>query len=459
MSYEHWRYVLRVRALLAGDVNGTIPAANLKKHDSDSCMNKMRYSLAYGSGQLSVDVDAFGNTHEVAPKSAIAVPNLDSEVVAALERPSGADPPTESLSDSSTIALVVDESSRMCPARALLESALSYLRAYGFGPPNVVIFAAHRVGSVHQESEINRQLGDPISRGYTLVIHNPDDLDSVSNIGETSTFHTPLEVNRFLLQAHYRIGLGAIMPDPFVGATGGGMSVIPGVSGRKTILRNMKLRVSPECGPLDTSCPASVDILEASCLAGLDFVLNTVPDWKGSVARVVGGDPSAAWHEGVKTSSVLSSTTISRLADVVLVSAGGDPFDRTLYDAVDCLHAALQCSRLNGAIVLVAECAQGIGPIGFKKSLLATKSEKDVTVTAKKQFEIGMEKSRLFRRVTDTRRLVICSKLRESFLEEGLACGLTGNLAEALETAGHDTGSRSNMTLLPKGVATVIRGI
>jgi len=434
-------------------------AANLKKHVNTWCVNKMRCSLAYGSGHLSVDIDALGNMQEVVPKSATAVANLDSEVVAAIEHPYEAAPPSESLSDSSIIALVVDEPSPMCPTHALLESVLSYLGVYGFGPPNVVIFATHLVGSVHEESEINRQLGDPMSRGYTLVIHKPDDLDSVSNIGETPTFHTPLEVNRFYLKAHYRIGLGTIMPDPFVGATGGGMSVLPGVSGHKTILRNMKLRVSSDSAPLETSCPASVDILEASFLAGLDFVVNTVPDWKGSVTKVVGGDPTAAWHEGVKTLAVLSSAKISRMADVVLVSAGGDPYDRTLYDAVDCLHAALQCSRLNGAIVLVAECAQGIGPIGFKKSLLATKSEKDVIVSTKTRFEIGMEKSRLFRRVTDTRKLVICSKLRDPFLEERFECGLAGNLAESLEIARHDTGSQSNMTVLPRGAATVIRGI
>ncbi len=330
----------------------------------------MRYSLAYGNGHLSVDYERLGNIQEVVPKSAVAHPELENEIVAAMEHPIQAEPLSKSLTDSSTVAIVVDEPSPVCPTQSLLESVLSSTRVLGLNPANVTILAAYRLGSVHLENEINRQLGDPISSGHTLIIHDPDDSESLSNIGETPSFHTPLEISRAFLQADYRIGLSAILPDVFAGATGGGMSVLPGVSGQKTILRNMKLRVSAENGPLDVACPASVDNQEASYLAGLDFIVNTVPDWRGSVASIVCGDPSAAWHEGVETSRNLSTKTINRMADAVLVSAGGYPFDRTLYDAVDSLYAALRCSRHDGVIVLAAECAEGLGPKGFERGSL-----------------------------------------------------------------------------------------
>lgn len=418
----------------------------------------MRYSLAYGNGHLSVDFDTLGNTQEVVPKSVVAHPDIDGEVVTAIEHPVEANPPSKSLSDSSTVALVVDAPSPVCPSRSLLESVLSYLKGFGIGPANVTILAAHRVGFIHAEYEINRQLGDPMSSGHTLVIHDPNDSNSLSAIGETPSYHTPLEVNRAFLEADYRIGLGAILPDPLAGATGGGMSVLPGVSGQKTILRNMKLRVSTGNGLLDVTSPASVDTIEASYLSGLDFIINTVPDWKGSVADVVAGDALAAWHKGIETSRALSSATVSWMADVVLVSAGGYPFDQTLYDAVDCLSAAQQCCRNDGVIVLVAGCSEGLGPVGFRKGLFESKSEKDAISAAKRRFEIGLEKSRLFRHVTDRRKLVICSSLQEPLLEDRLMCTITSDLTEALEVARHHLGNWSNTILLPRGRFTVIQG-
>jgi nickel-dependent lactate racemase len=306
---------------------------------------------------------------------------------------------------------------------------------------------------------MNELLGDPMFHGYALVIHDSSKRETLSNIGETSTSHTPLEISTAFLQADYRIGISAIRPDPFAGATGGGMSVLPGVSGQRTILRTMRLRAVASSGPLDTESPGSLDIAEASCLAGLDFIVNVVPDWKGSTACVVGGDPSAAWFAGVEVSRVLSSATISRLADVAVVSAGGFPFDRTLYDAVDCLYAAVQSTRRDGVIVLVAECVDGLGPDGFAKGVLENRSEKEVIQTAKKRFEIGMEKSRLFRHVTDSRSLIICSKLQESLVEEELMCRAARDPEEALQNARRHLGSWSNTIVLPRGGDTIIEGI
>ena len=422
-------------------------------------MKKMKYDLAYGKGHLSVDIDTVGNTQEILPKTAVAQPELERAVLAVMEQPIEADSPVRSLSDSSTLAIVIDEPSTACPTAILLGSVLSGLRVLGTKPANVSILVAHQPASAHAKEDMNKLLGDPVSDGYALVIHDPNNREALSNIGGTSTSHTPLEINTTFLQADYRIGISAIRPDPFAGATGGGTSVLPGVSGLRTILRSMRLRALTSNGPLDMECPACLDASEASCLAGLDFIVNVVPDWKGSIACVVGGDPSAAWFAGVEVSRALSSATITRLADVVVVSAGGFPFDRTLYDAVDCLHAAVQSTRRDGVIVLVAECVDGLGPDGFAKGVLENRSEKEVIQTAKKRFEIGMEKSRLFRHVTDSRSLIICSKLQELLVEEELMCRAARDPEEALQNARRHLGSWSNTIVLPRGGDTIIEGI
>ena len=419
-------------------------------------MQEMRYSFRYGAGHITVDADALASVHEVVPRSAAGQSDVWGAVLSALEHPVGADSPASSISDSSTVTVVIDRPSETFPAREVLAPVLSSLQAKALNPKDITILVTHQHDWACTEDDVNRLLDDPVSRGYRLLLHDPTDGSRLRRVGETPTSRTPLEVNKSFLEADYKIALSSIRPDPFAGATGGGMSILPGLCGQEGIVRHMRVRATTKNAPLAVDSPAGVDMSEAALLAGLDFIVNTVPDWRGSLADIVSGNPTEAWSRGVESSMALSSVPIPGRSDLVVVSAGGFPFDRTLYDAIDSLYAAQLGSRRDGVILLIAECAQGLGPKGFAYGVTGTKSEKEVTSMIESKFELGMEKARLFWSVNESRNLILWSELPRSVVTKKLHCSSVHEPQEAMEVARSYLESGSKATFMPNGRATVL---
>ncbi len=419
----------------------------------------MRYSFRYGVDHIYVDDDTFNSVHEILPRSAAGQSDVWGTVLSALEHPIGTDSFASSISDSSTVTVVIDRPTVAFPSRDILAPVLSSLQAKALDPGNITVLVTSERDCACTKDEVNRLLDDPVSRGYQLLLHDPADGSRLREVGKTPTFRTPLEVNKSFLEADYRVALSSIRPDSFASATGGGMSILPGICSQRGILHHMRVRATTKNAPLAVDSPASVDMSEAALLAGLDLIVNTVPDWRGSLADVVSGNPTEAWSRGVESSMALSSATIPGKFDLVVVSAGGFPSDRTLYDAVDSLCAARLACRRNGAILLIAECAQGLGPKDFTDSVTSAKSEKDVASMIESKFKIGMEKARLFWSVNESTSLILWSELSSSVVTKKLHCVRVHNGQEAVDAARTYLGTSPKAALMPDGRAIVLPSV
>ncbi len=64
-----------------------------------------------------------------------------------------------------------------------------------------------------------------------------------------------------------------------------------------------------------------------------------------------------------------AAATLADAADSVVVSAGGAPYDSTLYSSIQALITASRACREDGSLLLAAECAQGIGSPLLAKAL------------------------------------------------------------------------------------------
>ena len=196
-------------------------------------------------------------------------------------------------------------------------------------------------------------------------------------------------------------------------------------------------------------------MLEITQLAGLDFTINSVSDWQGNLAHIVAGDPFSSWKSGVTYSTSLARAEYHRRADIVIVSAGGSPYDTTLYDAIDSLYPACEATEHGGSIVLVAECGGEVGPKGFIRGMSEFASADEVLTDSETNFEIGLEKARFFWNVLSSRNVVICSRLRESLVEERLHCNAVKDPQEGLEVAQSLLASSKKVAVLNDGIRTV----
>ncbi len=413
----------------------------------------MRFNLRYGEVFLPLELSTSVET--IAPQTIDVHPDISAELLRALENPIDSPSLSKLVSDANSVSIVVNQIEHTGLVRNLLHFLLNSVETFSFNPDDITIIYPVDSEQRITSTEIDDLLGSPESRGHSLVLHNPSSKEDLNLVGETPSYSTPVLVNERFLCTDLKIGLGEIRPDVFVGATGGRMSVLPFVSGTRTITRNTKLRTTQDFGPFALTTTACVDMIEASQLGGLDFIANYVSDWQGNVAHIFAGNPYSSWESGVGTAKTLANADFTRRADIAIVSAGGFPYDRTLHEAIASIYAAYDVTENGGAIVLVAECSNGVGPKGFVRGISEFTSENEVSVASETGFDVGFDKAQFFWNVLTSRKLVICSQLRTSLVEEQLGCTAVRNAQEGLEVARSMLASNKKIAVIPDGIRTV----
>ncbi len=414
----------------------------------------MRIDLQYGEGTLQLENMSLSIIEEIRPKDAVGFEDLKSEIDRVLISPLGTESLPSLIASDDTVAVVVEGSILHTKASVALDTVLSILIGKVVDPEQVSVIVSSNEEEPTDLAGWDRKLGSPTSRGFSLSIHGPRRDVQLRDIGTTPTHSVPIHVNKQFASADFKMGIGAIHQSTFTGATGGRTAVVPGVAGVKTRARHLKLIAQNHFGVFDTTTPACQNMAEASQMAGLNFIVNTVEDWRGIVAEVVAGDPTRSWEDGVSTATTLANVPQEHRFDIAIVSAGGHPGDVTLYTAMEALHSGLAATRHDGVIMLVAECSRGAGPEGFLKGVTDFTSEPEVLSIIESDFEIGMERALFLRRVLDSRRIIISSKLRSSLVEDNLGCVAVGDAQEGLEVARDMTKTRARIAAFANGGRT-----
>ncbi len=411
----------------------------------------MRFDLCYGDGSLPLELSGRLTVDTLLPRTVEDCIDNKPTIVEALEKPTDSSPFSQIASRASSAAIVVNGKQDIDLIPSLLNTVMEYLQASISNPTDISVIYPIEPQDSATQTDILTKLDGPERDDYHLVLHDSRVNEDLCFVGETPTHCTPVHVNKVLLDADVKIGIGTIRSDVFVGATGGRMSVLPHSCGVKSISRNSKLRATHSVGPFVTDSATCIDLEEASRLASLDFILNAIPDWKGNLNSIVSGEPYTAWENGVFISKKMTETIFQHKADIAIVSAGGSFSDLTLYDAIDALYAGSAATEHGGVIVLVAECAEGPGPDGFIRGVSECSSSEEVSVLAEIGFEIGMEKARFFWEILNSRKVIICSRMRESLIAEKFHCSAVRDPQEGYELARSLIVSRPRLAMIPDG--------
>ncbi|MFW9843732.1 MAG: lactate racemase domain-containing protein [Candidatus Thorarchaeota archaeon] len=415
----------------------------------------MRFDVRYGEGSLPLEIPERLPIDTLVPITIEESINTEQLVADALEKPLNTEPFSRIISGVDSIAIVVNSGCDPRPNAILLNAVLKQIRASLSGPTNILHIIP--MGFVHSisQSYVSNETNNLTGADYHQILHRPSQNEDLSFVGETPTHCTPVYVNKAFMDAELKIGIGTIRSDVFVGATGGRMSVLPYSCGIKSISRNYKLQATTPVGPFVVDSAVCIDLEEASRLACLDFIVNAIPDWQDNISNIVTGDPYTAWKSGLPLVRNLTETSFRHKADIAIISAGGSFNDRTLYDAIDALNAGKEATEHGGVIILVAECADGPGPNGFIKGVSECNSSEEILLLAETGFEIGMEKARFFVDTMNSREVIICSRLRESLVEERFRCSAVKDPQEGYELAKSLIVSTPRIAVIPHGNRTL----
>jgi nickel-dependent lactate racemase len=93
---------------------------------------------------------------------------------------------------------------------------------------------------------------------------------------------------------------------------------------------------------------------------GPSFLVNVALNDRRAITGIFAGDLIAAHRAGIEFVRASAMQKVDAPFDIVLTTNSGHPLDMNLYQAVKGMAAAARIVKDGGAIVLAAECAEGV---------------------------------------------------------------------------------------------------
>ena len=329
--------------------------------------------LGYGRATVSFEFEG-GRFDVLEAEASDERPMTDAEVGAAIDDPADSQPLEDILSPGESVLIVVSDATRATGSAQVVNLLVRRLIALGVAPYDLrVIFATGLHRDVTREEKAELLTPFIVQRVRTLA-HDASDESKHVSLGETER-GTPIELDRALFDHSHVILTGAVGFHYFAGFTGGRKSVCPGLASRRTIEATHLHALDFERGGRRAGVGAGLlygNAVHEECEriaseVAPSFLINTVTDARGRVVRVYAGDWRAAHRSACAEYADSHALKIKSKRAVVVVSAGGAPHDLNLIQAHKALEMASYACEEGGHIVLVAECADGLGRTDFMK--------------------------------------------------------------------------------------------
>jgi nickel-dependent lactate racemase len=330
----------------------------------------MLLTLAYGKTGLQVELP--DGTTVLRPADFPGLPDEAAALGEALRRPLGCPPLRDTVRVTDRVVVVFSDLTRPMPNDRVLPVLLEELNHV----PREQVTLLNALGTHRRQTgaELERMLGPEIVRAFRIVQHDTGDRANLVHVGESSFGH-PIWLNRAYVEADVRVVTGFIEPHFFAGFSGGPKAVLPGVAGVETVWANHAAEMIAH--PQSTWCvtvgnPIYEEIAQAAAMAPPTFCLNVALNAEKAMTDAWAGDWQQVHAAGCRTVGARALVPVDAPFDVVITTNSGYPLDLNLYQAVKGMSAAARVVRPGGAIVVAAECWDGIPDHGNYKELLWT---------------------------------------------------------------------------------------
>lgn len=410
--------------------------------------------LPYGKTDVCVRVPARNLLGSITPAQKPGVSDIQMEIGRALKEPIGARRLNEIAKPGSKVAIIVDDVARKDVYEVMILSVIAELNAAGVKDEDVtLIFNSENKGVVKSEDAV-LFLGEVLNR-VKIVRHDIKAKDLVY-VGTTKSYGNKVFLNRVFAEADVKILLGEVYLHYYAGYEGGRKSVITRVGGEETIQHNsaMMLNNNAKAGILVDN-PVHEDMTEAARMAKVDFIVNVVCNSKGEIVQTFAGDLTAAFLEAVKLVDEMYKVKVDRRADIVVVSAGGNPLDVNLDKAYRAVDNALDVVKRGGVIILVAECPEGHGNQMFYDWMTRLTDLKSTEREIKRNFAMGGHKAYYLLKTLQNHPVILVSALPDYYATNVFKLKTARAINDALTDAFKIAGSTSRVWIIPFGSYTL----
>ena len=331
----------------------------------------MQTAFAFGKTGLTVSLPDGPHYDLIESRSAPALTDIQAALGAALDRPIASKPLIELAAGKRTAAISVCDITRPAPNRVTLPPLLERLHAGGIPKDGVTILIATGLHRAATEAELNIILGPEIAASYRIVNHNARAFADHQSLGSTRR-GTPVYIDKRFIEADLHITLGFIEQHLMLGFSGGRKLIAPGIAAQETIkvIHSPGFMREPMAteGSIEHN-PLHAELLEIARMARHDFILDVTLTQQREISGIFAGNPVEAHAAGVDFLRSTSLAPVPALADAVVTSSAGYPLDLTFYQCGKGVTAAQHVVKPGGRILVLGECAEGIGSPEFAHKL------------------------------------------------------------------------------------------
>jgi len=327
-------------------------------------MSLVEIGLRYGKSVQKVDLRPNNISCMAKTRKLPTLESFESVIPQTLDNPIGSEPLKKIVASNSRVALIIDDIMRPTPASKILPIIIRRLGQQGVDKKNMYIVMATGAHEKPTLEQVKGKVGEDVLNSVEVYLHNCLNKKELELVGFSSS-GTPIWVNKKVLEADVKIGIGMIKPHPWAGFGGGAKIILPGVSSWEAIGRNHFLATSEDAriGNVDGN-PVRRDTEEVASRVGLDMIINTILDDDGHLIDVVAGDMIRAHRRGVETVRKMFENRIEEALDVMVWAFG--PKDDNAWDVITggFIGAHRRLLKDGGTLILVAECRNGLYKYG-----------------------------------------------------------------------------------------------
>jgi len=286
-----------------------------------------KISILYGPHVINFDVPENNLMTVAKPQKIPSISDITVEVKRAIDTPIASKKFSDLIMPSKKIAIFIDDPTRPTPGNLILPVILDELKKLKVSRKNIKIIiggGGHYAGGLFFLNDAITKIGRDIATNYEWLVHEPGDDMRLKFLGTTS-YDTPVYVNKYIAEADVKIGIGSIFIHRIAGYGGGAKMVLPGVAGQKSIQHNhfnvaLSDRIDP-CMIGTIENPVRQDMEEAAKLLGVDMMINVVmnPSTK-EVIKIYAGDIIKSHRLGIETYNKIFQVPMNT-ADATIVSS------------------------------------------------------------------------------------------------------------------------------------------
>jgi len=321
-------------------------------------LDKVEISLPYGDKTIPIEIPSRNLLSILEPKDLPCVQNEKLEVARALKNPIATPKLADMVTQGDKVVIISDDNTRITPTQLIVPTLLDMLNEVGVEDGDIKVIVALGTHRPMTRSEFRQKFGNQVLKRVEVENHEFKDRSKLVELGVTPN-GSPISINKEVVEADFKVGIGNIVPHFICGWAGGAKIVQPGVSGEETTAATHLLCVrmgKPLLGSVENAVKREMELIAQK--VGLNMIVNTVLNRAGKIVKVVAGDVIKATREGIDIAKSIYFAKTPSKADIVLASS--HPCDLDFWQAHKTLFSADLAVKDGGTIIIVTPCREGV---------------------------------------------------------------------------------------------------